>query len=187
MNRPSCLTERDTATIKAQISARDVNARDVAYRCVYGHPAVILLNHKKSGSDGVDGIDCMSASNPLWLTCPYLNDVIHEFENRGYIKKLEAFIYSDDDLARSMDDSHVNFYYLRKHVCGDIVSANPQNQRLMRIFNSGVGGIRSLTNLKCLHLHYAHYLVNGTNPAGFITGLMLRGKLNCHDERCAHA
>ena len=47
-------------------------------------------------------LNFMAISNPLWLTCPFLNKKIHDFESIGYIKKITDLINSDRSLIELM-------------------------------------------------------------------------------------
>jgi hypothetical protein len=83
-----------------------------------------------------------------------------------------------------MSQAHAAFYYLRKKHYGFIIDA-ALDRRLFRAVNSGVGGIREPGSLKCLHVHYAHYLAGGLNPAGCITDKLLGSGRDCGDSRCS--
>ena len=41
------------------------------------------------------------------------------------------------------------------------------------IKESGVGGIMDFSGIKCLHTHYAHYLVDSNNPVGELVEQLL--------------
>ena len=87
-------------------------------------------------------------------------------------------------IAELMGRAHAHFYYLRK---GIVMAFLPdiQEERLTRLLNSGIGGIRDLESVKCLHIHFCHFRVFENNIAGLLTQRLLKNTINCDNERCA--
>jgi hypothetical protein len=122
----------------------------------------------------------------MWLTCPYLNEKIHELEDKGFIEKIAAFIQGDIAFAAMMLSAHAQFYFLRKSLHA-LSSGASDLMDDMKLFDSGIGGTRDISTLKCLHAHFCHYRVCEDNLAGRITSALLDHKINCDEVRCRHA
>ena len=173
-------TPEDVNIIKWQLGCRVVNISAVVERCKYGFPQIILLNPLESDKDALK-LNYESISNIFWLTCPYLNNRIHELEDRGAIKKISDDINSDTELRLKMNDAHDNFSFLRKIIyLGTGLSVEID-------LNRGVGGIRNIDTLKCLHIHYSHFRVCKDNVAGYITYNELGKNRNCDENMCVNA
>jgi len=178
-------TQNDISILRHQLKRDNINIAGVVERCVHGYPSVVLLN--PLADEKSKRINHMAISNLLWLSCPYLNEKIHEFESRGYINRISEYIRNDRFLESRMKDAHANYYYLRKkvyrHYLGGIFSIEDNKN----ILSTGIGGIRDIENIKCLHMHYAHYRICGDNFIGRLLFNLLDGKISCDERRCANA
>ena len=83
----STLTQRDLQVLQWQLKGTTDAVSAIFEKCNFGFPQIILLSPIVN-----DVIDYQSLSNILWLTCPYLNDAIHQLENKGYITKIGNLI-----------------------------------------------------------------------------------------------
>ena len=176
-------TESDLITIERQLGSSNLFIKAIIGRCRYGHPKVVLLdpciNENNSGK-----LNHQALSNLMWLTCPYLNSKIHNLENDGYIRKISDFINNDNACQSFMKAAHANFYFLRNYIYSRYVK-NLSDDMPMDLFTRGIGGIRELDTIKCLHVHFCHYSVYKYNAAGYMTYLLLDRKVDCDDEMCA--
>ena len=178
-------TGSDVGVLKWQLGSKEVRVCSILERCLHGFPRIILLSPVKSGLSG-DKLQHESLSNILWLTCPYLNDKIHNIENLGYISRISRFVSNNQQLKERMSAAHSHFYYLRKRLYRDFFK-DLYPEKLIGLFNTGVGGVKDSSSLKCLHMHFSHYRINENNIAGYITQQVLANKLDCRDKQCAHA
>lgn len=169
----------DIAVIKKQIHSEKVDPYSVPIRCSYGFPMLIVLKINSSGK-----LDYSNLANPIWLTCPYLNNKIHNIENKGYIAKITAFMESDRVMKTHMHDAHAEFYFMRKKMYHRQFNT-PYPVELTDRFNLGIGGIQDIKHIKCLHLHFGHFLICANNKVGYMTKLLLNNKIYCDDGRCA--
>ncbi len=121
------------------------------------------------------------------LKDPFLNKKIHEFESYGYIKKVTSFVNSDRVLVDFMKNAHANYYYLRRNLYsrffGDISPLEFNN----KILTCGIGGIKEIGNIKCLHQHYSHYQICSDNVVGRIVHNLLNGINYCRERLCDDA
>jgi len=185
------LTEYDSndlKVIKWQLNTDHVNMTGIVRKCVYGYPAIILLNPVESISqNGKKKLNFMAISNPLWLTCPFLNKKIHEFESNGYIKKITDLINTDRSLIELMKNAHANYYYLRRNLYSRDFGEISSLEFNTKIINSGIGGIKEIDNIKCLHQHYSHFQICEDNVAGRIIHNLLNGINYCRERLCDDA
>lgn len=175
-------TESDLVKIKRQIGSSDLFIRAVIERCKYGFPKVVLLDPCMN-EEAPGMLNYQALSNLMWLTCPYLNREIHNLENDGYIQKISDFINNDNAYKSLMKTAHANFYFLRNYVYWKYVKKISEGKP-MDLFTKGIGGIRDLDTLKCLHVHFCHYTLFKYNVAGHMTFRLLDEKVDCDDEMC---
>ena len=178
----------DIKVIKWQLNSGNINMTGIVQKCVYGYPSVIILNPcDYDESTDEKKLNYMAIANPLWLTCPFLNKKIHEFESYGYIKKVTSFVNSDRVLVDFMKNAHANYYYLRRNLYsrffGDISPLEFNN----KILTCGIGGIKEIDNIKCLHQHYSHYQICSDNVVGRIVHNLLNGINYCRERLCDDA
>lgn len=171
-------THDDVRVIQQQINAKAVNPYAIIVRCAYTFPMLIVQKINSAGS-----LQFQHLANPIWLTCPYLNEKIHILETDGYIQKIKQYMDDDRIMTMHMHDAHAEFYYLRKRLYHRQFNT-PYPEKLTPHFNLGIGGIQDIRQLKCLHLHFAHYLICKKNKVGYMTKLLLNNKIYCDDGRC---
>jgi len=175
---------KDLDDIAFQIPEIPIKIAGVMERCAYGYPSIVLLYPERDNDDSTS--DIMDHSDLLWLTCPYMIDKIKGLEDEGYIKKISTLIMADRDIEAQMKEAHADYYYLRKKIfrlfLGGIHSIDDNN----KVFFSGIGGIRNISILNCLHQHYAHYRICEDNVAGRVVHTLLKGIVNCKERLCDH-
>lgn len=175
-------SEEDIRIIRRQIGRENIYANGIIERCEYGYPRIMLLDPEADGGEW----NYEAVSNILWLTCPYLNERIHDLEQAGYIERIGAFIRQDNSLMMKMESANAHMYFLRKRVCDSRADATFPDD-LRRVMDAGVGGARDVSSLKCLHAHFCHYRIYGDNVAGLITARLLENRINCEEVRCRNA
>lgn len=172
----------DCRILRKQLHSDDLFIKGIIERCGYGYPRIVLLDPVRRDK-GKKSLNFQAISNLMWLTCPYLNEKIHEIENRGIIKKISDLLKDDMFCREIMRHAHANFYFLRNAVYSKYVDKDDR-KKPMEIFERGIGGIKDLTAIKCLHIHFCHYRVYKYNIAGDITNRMLDGKIDCKENLC---
>ncbi|MFH0977528.1 MAG: DUF501 domain-containing protein [Spirochaetota bacterium] len=172
----------DLELIKKQLGSKDVSACGIFKRCKYGFPQIIFQRPVKK-AEGVNQLNHEAVSNIIWLTCPYLNYKIHELENASYIKKIKAVIQNSQHLKLKMLKAHADYYFTRNIIFKKYAGSLMADE--FDFTESGIGGIRDLSAIKCLHLHYSHYNLCKYNVAGYLTFLLLGKKNNCDDVHCS--
>ncbi len=178
-------TETDLELIKKQLDSREIYICGIFNRCRFGFPQIIFLNPVKK-IWGRESLNYEAISNILWLTCPYLNKRIHELENATYIKKIKELIQNNPLFAERMLDAHADYFYMRDFIFQRYIhSGFSIDEKFTGLFRTGIGGIRDLSAIKCLHLHYCHYNLCKENIAGFITLKLLKYKTECDGSYCS--
>jgi hypothetical protein len=171
----------DLEIIQKQLNAKYVNIFGVATRCKYNYPQILILNPIKDKIR--EEIDHTGLANPLWLSCPYLAQKIHDLEQEGYIKKIQSFIGTDRKFKTMMEDAHAHFYFFRKQLFYNVMGKSyPENH--IKFFNRGIGGINDVRYVKCMHLHYCHYRIYDKNLIGHMASRLLKNDCSCDNMLC---
>ena len=183
------ITDDDIKVIKWQLNTNEVYLGTIVERCKHGYPSVILLN---AGIENLNGTEkkqvlLKTVSNFLWLTCPYLNKKIHDLESKGFIKKIFHFLQSKKNMQRLMKNAHAHYYYLRKGLFIDLLDNTDSYVLKNSVFATGIGGIKEIENLKCLHLHFAHFRLCDENVVGRVIYNLLDKEIYCEEVTCKNA
>ena len=163
----------DAATVAGQIGRRPHAMSAVAARCPFGFPAV------------VEDLPYDGRGRPFptlyYCTCPTLVAAVGRLESGGGVARWTARLAAEPGLARAAADAAADSAVRR----ADLVHAH----RLTMVdggasLTSGVGGVRDLLAVKCLHAHVAHALAR----PGYALGEAILAEVAgpwCDDRRCA--
>ncbi|MGL4368879.1 MAG: DUF501 domain-containing protein [Spirochaetota bacterium] len=166
--------ESDIEILKKEPCGLNLPVYGIAVRCSYGHPLVVVLNpvlNKESGE-----LNFGALSSLLWLTCPKVHAEISRMEESGVIAKVQKMLSNERTMVDGMTDAHAHYYFFRKDIYRQIMGRDyPEEQ--IRFFDAGIAGIKDAKQVKCLHTHYAHYLVCSEN----IIGRAVDGALACKE------
>jgi len=164
----------DIKIINAQLG-RDISGfNKIEVTCMYGFPQVISTYPMMDGK---------LFPTLYWLTCPYIKKQIGRLEEQGMIKKISEKINNSSDLKQKYIDETMSYIEKRIELFKETF---PQDKIPDRIKNSGIGGIqdwREISGLKCIHLHFAYYLVNNKEIIGNIIKHLI--KPCCPDSQCS--
>ncbi len=160
----------DYKLIEKQLGRKPDNLLDVAKKCPFSYPAVLLVKPYENS---------VVFPTTYWLSCPYYVKEVSKMEDKGLIKDLTARLKDDKKFRKSLKRTHNRYAknrlkYLETEV-GDLADGIRDV-----IVNSGVGGIIDKEGIKCLHTHLADYLVNGLNPVGELVFNKLNWPKNCN-------
>lgn len=172
----------DISIIRKQLNSKDIFLSGISQRCSFGYPQIIFLNPMKNIS-GKKYLNYEAISNIIWLTCPYLNDRIHELENQSYIKTIQSIIQNDSMFKEMMMEAHANYYFIRNIIFRKYAESVLEKENI-DLSKSGIGGLRDLNSVKCLHLHFCHFCQCKDNIAGNITYYLLEKKTVCDNKYC---
>lgn len=98
----------------------------------------------------------------FWLCCPKLKKQIDRLEASGLVKKWEQRLQEDPQLLQSVQNDHERYRNYRFAMLSqeDIESCDNPN-KIKDLKEKGIGGVQKWTQIRCLHMHYAHHLVHG--------------------------
>lgn len=112
--------------------------------------------------------------SPYWILCPRLNASIQDLESRGWIHILEDWIQGPAKHLWTASVEEIRSV-LRRELEPAYAQALEQENRLF------IGGIQNPDGLKCLHAHYAFYLMFQTGLIGhMVHGLLVFRKSRNH-------
>jgi uncharacterized protein len=139
--------EDDLAAVAAQLGRVPRGVRAVAHRCPCGRPDVVETAPRLA-----DGTPFPTL---FYLTCPRAVAEGSRLESAGLMRRLEAELAADPELAAAYRRAHED-YLARRTAIEDV----PE------IAGISAGGMPD--RVKCLHVHLAHALAAGpgVNPVG---------------------
>ncbi len=132
----------DRDLVERQIGRRPRAFRRVVARCPFGGPAVTEQ----------EPYDQAGAPFPTtyYLTCPHLTAAISRLEAAGGVERWTAAVAGSPDLTADLARATASQQRIRRSLAagrtGDDRGAS---------LDSGIGGSRNPTQLKCLHAHAA--------------------------------
>ena len=151
-----CITERQLGHKSSNISAVD------KIGCRHGHPRAFILQ-PAAGTAKVH-------SGMLRLSCPQLVKAIDKFEASGGIERMNAELSKRSDLQQNFENTNEAWRAIKR----DTIS--PDDKELFTrkfgatqakiVFNSGLIGVSSTKDVKCLHAHVADEILRGENIIG---------------------
>lgn len=105
----------------------------------------------------------------FWLCYPALKKQIDHLEARGLVKALEQKIQQDDELLEKIAQDHERYRTYRWSLLSseDIENCDNPN-KLKDLKEKGIGGVADWRQIRCLHMHYAHHLVQGNTLGSWL-------------------
>jgi hypothetical protein len=164
-------SDSDKDIIARQLQREPRNLTGVARRCRHACPQVVV-NHPLPRAES----DASYFPTVFWLTCPAVVRRISRIEDHGYIRRIQEDVQASRDFTHDLRDAQLEYIYLRNSLLEpeDRILLRSQRKPLARsLERSGIGGVADLGTIKCLHMHYAHYLATRHNPVGKLVDKML--------------
>lgn len=97
-----------------------------------------------------------------WLSCPRLYKAIAKLETEGWVKKLEQELASDPAFREAYLANQQQYVARRWSEMSGGDKARIEELGFHDLFDLyGIGGIAQWDKIRCLHMNYAHYLVDG--------------------------
>ena len=148
---------QDLHIIRRQLGREPRGVLSVERRCRFGYPQVIKVYPLLKDDAKVELFPTL-----FWLTCPALIEQLSRLEHRGYIKRLEQLLASDDRLKHEYYQNHCDYIAERWATLTEEDKALIEREGLLEALKErGIGGIADWNRVKCLHLQYAHHLARG--------------------------
>jgi hypothetical protein len=135
----------DRAIVARQLGRTPRAFGRVAVRCPYGLPAVTeQLPYDSEGEP---------FPTTYYLTCSYLVSEVARLEAAGGVERWSAAAQDDDGLSASLTRATEEQRRVRHELAGTTRGADDGAS-----LDSGIGGSRRPSHLKCLHAHVAYAL-----------------------------
>jgi exopolyphosphatase/guanosine-5'-triphosphate,3'-diphosphate pyrophosphatase len=172
----------DMRIINRQLSRPPRGLLGIACRCFQGRPGVIVT-HPFAVSGGFFPTN-------WWLSCPLLRRAIGFLEGQGGVGLAARQGWGN------LGSTHARYALRRQGLMSwrerwELFRSSPEMYRML--VDQGVGGTTSPGGIKCLHAHYADWLMEQQNPVGaWVQGLLMSNRhllgkyahscLICHGE-----
>lgn len=135
----------DFAVVTRQLGRVPRAFNRVAARCPYGAPAV---TEQKPYSPAGEPFP-----TTYYLTCRHLVQAVSRLEAAGGVERWSARVAEDEALAAALAEATTRQATIRRELAAGAVGADGG-----AALDTGIGGSRSPTQLKCLHAHVAFAL-----------------------------
>lgn len=175
------VTDEDALVLKRQIGIDNNLVFGIILRCSNGFPQVVVLNPVAEVSNGE--VHKRAFENILWLTCPSLREKIDDVEDSGMRERAGELLKNDRGMASLMTDAHAHYYYFRKEIYRR-ASGKEYSESMIPLFDTGIGGIKDPTEVRCLHMHYAHYRLCPSNVVGRAVEKIIGKESYCGCAEC---
>jgi hypothetical protein len=161
-------SQKEREVISSQLGRKPKGVLEVTNYSENGDPLVIKTNPIIVSEPQTPNPELYEPFPTLYyLTHPETVEAVSRLEDLGLIRKYELKIEEDDELRKEFLKAQKNYTKERIKVAGLRLFQLKENKRCV-IEKTGIGGVKDLTKIKCLHAHYAHYLATGKNPIGKI-------------------
>ncbi|ADL11657.1 DUF501 domain-containing protein [Acetohalobium arabaticum] len=167
-------TAKDYKVITQQLEREPRNLVGIAKWCQEGYPQVLVTYPVLEEKD-----ELKLFPTTYWLSCPKLVEEIFSLESEGLIQQVQEEIMADSNKEQELTAAHRNYAQKRVGLLKDSDLTKLKEEypgRWKVVSQSGVGGIMEKEGIKCLHTHYADYLVNRHNPVGKIVDELLEDR-----------
>jgi hypothetical protein len=158
----------DEEVVARQIGRRPRGLRRVEARCAFGYPTVVSgapLVRKRRDRAGVEPFPTL-----FWLTCPVLAEQVSRLEAAGGVGEMEREMAEDPDLGSRVAGDHDRYAAERWEGMTAEERSRAGEQGVTEILrDSGVGGLRDRTHVKCLHAHLALHIARGGAVGALLT------------------
>ena len=164
---------KEISRIEYQLNRKINGLYQIESYCYYGFPRVISTIPK---------LNDVLFPTLYWLTCPYLKKQLDSLEESGMIRELSYKISKSKELLTLYIKETEEYIKRRSRL---FQMHFPNEEIPERISKSGIGGIKNwkkLSGIKCLHLHFAYFLVYPEE----IIGNMINDKISfiCPHNEC---
>ncbi|MCW8883759.1 MAG: DUF501 domain-containing protein [Motiliproteus sp.] len=144
------LTEHQQQIIEQQLGRKPRGIAEIAYATDTGLPVVLRMRSL---------VDEQPFPTLYWLCSRDLYKAIARLETDGWVKRLEEELAEDSDFRQRYQQSHQQYVGQRWHMMTSADKQRIEELGFSKLFDRyGIGGIAQWDKVRCLHMHYAHYL-----------------------------
>ena len=147
------ITETDKDIIRQQIGREPQGIVAIAARAKNSVPLVLQMRSI---------VDGKPFPTLYWLCCRDLSKAIGSIETQGWVKEIEQKIATDQQLKSQYLDNQQQYVDRRRQQMTPEDQAIIERRGFSDMFERyGIGGISQWDKVRCLHMQYAHHLVDG--------------------------
>ncbi|MBM7623873.1 DUF501 domain-containing protein [Sporohalobacter salinus] len=169
-------TEEDIEVITRQLDREPRNLVGIAKRCKDGYPQVLVTYPIFEENE-----ELKLFPTTYWLSCPKLIEWIFTLESEGLVQQVQEEIMADCKKQQELITAHEDYAQRRVELLSnsDLTKLKEEYPGRWRVISqSGIGGIMEKEGIKCLHTHYADFLINQKNPVGKIVDNLLQARFS---------
>lgn len=156
------ISKQDLQYIEQQLGRKPQGIIEVTVRSKNGKPLVIktkpvLVRSRKSK---------VRSEKEIFPTLYYLvsRSVIEQvakLESESFLSQMQEKVNTDNNFKTALLKAQEEYRNERNSLV-DLPLSDSQKEAL----ETGIGGVKDFTRIKCLHCHLAHYLATKNNPVG---------------------
>jgi len=147
------ISQTDIDIIRAQIGREPQGIVTIAARAANGVPLVLQMRSI---------VDDKPFPTLYWLCSKDLHKAIAAIETQGWVKQIEQRIQEDEVLKAQFYANHQQYVQKRTEQMQSEDRALITARGFSGLFERyGIGGISHWDKVRCLHMQYAHHLVDG--------------------------
>jgi len=147
------ISQKDIDIIRAQIGREPQGIVTIAARAANGVPLVLQMRSI---------VDDKPFPTLYWLCSKDLHKAIAAIETQGWVKQIEQRIQEDEALKAQFYANHQQYVQKRTEQMQSEDRALITARGFSGLFERyGIGGISHWDKVRCLHMQYAHHLVDG--------------------------
>ena len=91
-----------------------------------------------------------------------LIEKVSRLESQGYLTKMQEKVDNDNDFKEELLTAQNKYIDERN----SLVENKKFSENQKTALGTGIGGVKDLSRIKCLHSHLAYYLATGDGPVG---------------------
>lgn len=108
--------------------------------------------------------------NLYWLVCEKLKYAIDRIEAAGWVKRLEEeILVTNEEMKKSLIIDHYRYMKERWSLAQESDFKSIESVNLLKpLASTGIGGISDFERVRCLHMHYAFHLAQGSTLGAWL-------------------
>ena len=169
-------TPADLAVLDVQLRSTRYEPIRIVTRCPAGYPQIVL-----SFFEPTKRVE--TSTNIFWVTSPYLRLGVDHLEARGMARELKDWVAAEPARAAAFEADQNAYHQLTVRLFDAWLGRPPP-----KATRFGIGGVRALDQVKCLHAHLACHLATGRSVVGARVAELLRQQIDpdflCKERRC---
>ena len=162
--------------IEKQIGRSPRGLEEVVVETATGIPLVLRIRSL---------VDDQPFPTLYWLCSKDLHQAIARLETEGWVGRLEQQLQDDKAMMADYQQNHREYVARRWQLIRDEDKARIEALGFTDLFHKyGIGGIVKWDKVRCLHMHYAHYLAAGADTIPNVIGQFLEGSFKLSELDC---